>query len=207
MPLWTRRRWVRPPAVTLDLDEFLRNKVLFKLRRRLGAEQITPEMHRLCLIGGLMGLVAQADGEIHERELSEIQHHLQFHGKFSPEALDVLMMVIAEESVRGLDRSRIVRRGGAEGRSTASTSASNRDQQAVIDFVATRSPRANKRGEAANLQALLSILCRRQAILRRIRADIRMQGWLGVWLYVHVPLTIALLGALTVHILSTFFYW
>lgn len=107
----------------------------------------------------------------------------------------------------GVDRSRVVRRGNAEGRSTASSSASNRDQQAVIDFVATRSPRANKRAEAANLQALLSILCRRQAILRRIRADVRMQGWLGMWLYVHVPLTVALLGALTVHILSTFFYW
>ena len=77
----------------------------------------------------------------------------------------------------------------------------------MIDFVAERSPRANKRAEAANLQALLSILCRRQAILRRIRADIRMQGWLAVWLYVHVPLTIALLGALVVHIVSTFFYW
>jgi uncharacterized tellurite resistance protein B-like protein len=98
----------RPPAAALDLEEFIRNKVLFKLRRRLGAEQITPEMHRLCLIGGLMGLVAQADGEIHERELSEIRSHLHVRGKFSPEALDVLMAVVSEESVRGLDRSRIV---------------------------------------------------------------------------------------------------
>ena len=107
----------------------------------------------------------------------------------------------------GVDRSRIVRRGATGGRSTASASTSNRDQQAVIGFVATRVPRANKRVEAANLQGLLSVLCRRQAILRRIRRDIRLQGWLAVWLYVHVPLTVALLGALTVHILSTFFYW
>jgi hypothetical protein len=83
----------------------------------------------------------------------------------------------------------------------------NRDQQAVIDFVAERVPRGEKRAEAANLQALLSVLCRRQAVLRRIRRDIRLQSWLQAWLFIHVPLTIALLGALAIHILSTFLYW
>lgn len=107
----------------------------------------------------------------------------------------------------GVDRSRFVRRG-AEGKSTTkSASSPNRDQQGVIDFVGSRVPRANKRAEAANLQELLRVLCRRQAILQRIREDIRMQAWLAIWLYVHVPLTIALIGALAVHIISTFFYW
>ena len=66
---------------------------------------------------------------------------------------------------------------------------------------------ASKRVEAANLQALTVLLCRRQAVLRRIRRDIRLQAWLRLWLYVHVPLTIALLVALVVHILTTFMYW
>jgi hypothetical protein len=44
-------------------------------------------------------------------------------------------------------------------------------------------------------------------ILRRIRRDIRLTGWLRLWLYVHVPLSIALLGALSAHILVTFVYW
>jgi len=30
---------------------------------------------------------------------------------------------------------------------------------------------------------------------------------LDVWLYVHIPATVALLGALTAHIVSVFFYW
>src|SRR3954468_13894480 len=42
----------RPAAATVDLDEFLRNKILFKLRRKLGATEITPEMYRVCLLGG-----------------------------------------------------------------------------------------------------------------------------------------------------------
>jgi hypothetical protein len=83
----------------------------------------------------------------------------------------------------------------------------NTDQQGVIDFVAERLPRAAKGAEAANLQQLIVLLCRRQAILRRIRRDIRLRGWLKIWLYFHVPMTVALLAALVLHILSTFFYW
>jgi hypothetical protein len=83
----------------------------------------------------------------------------------------------------------------------------NVDQQAVIDFVADRLPRAEKGAEAANLQQLIVTLCRRQAVLRRIRRDIRLRGWLKIWLYFHVPLTAALLVALVLHVLVTFTYW
>jgi hypothetical protein len=34
-----------------------------------------------------------------------------------------------------------------------------------------------------------------------------LYGWLKIWLYFHVPITIALLVALVLHILVTFFYW
>lgn len=103
------------------------------------------------------------------------------------------------QQLAGRDSSKMAGAGGA--------TVDNRDQQPVIDLVGGRVPRADKASEAANLQALVTLLCRRQTILRRIREDIRLQGWLKVWLYVHVPLTVALLGALAVHIVSTFFYW
>jgi hypothetical protein len=83
----------------------------------------------------------------------------------------------------------------------------NRDQQRVIDYVSNRVPRADKRVEASNLQTLVLILCRRQAVLRRIRLDVRLHAWLKIWLYVHVPLSIALLVSLIVHIVTTFIYW
>ena len=89
----------------------------------------------------------------------------------------------------------------------AAASLPNLDQQAVIDVVAARVPRANKRTEVAILQALLSLLSRRQAILRRLRKDVRLQGWLRIWLYVHVPITLGLVAALTAHIIATFVYW
>jgi uncharacterized tellurite resistance protein B-like protein len=99
----------RPPARhTIDLDEFLRNKILFKLRRRVGEDQLTPEMHRLALVGGLMGIVAHADGEIDEQELELIRTELERRGRFEPETLGVLVTIIREESVRGLDRYRLI---------------------------------------------------------------------------------------------------
>lgn len=104
----------------------------------------------------------------------------------------------------GADRSWFMR---AESEGTGSALVRNVDQQAVIGYVAERVSRSAKRGEPATLQALIAVLCRRQAVLRRIRRDIRLQAWLRVWLYVHVPLTFALLAALIAHILTTFMYW
>ena len=103
-----------------------------------------------------------------------------------------------------LDRSLYERDAGEGG---ASTLGPNADQQPVIDYVAGRVPRADRRTEAANLQALVLLLCRRQTVLRRIRRDIRLQGWLKIWLYIHVPLTFATLVALIIHVLTSFLYW
>jgi hypothetical protein len=30
---------------------------------------------------------------------------------------------------------------------------------------------------------------------------------LEIWLFIHIPLTIALIAALTAHVISVFFYW
>lgn len=51
------------------------------------------------------------------------------------------------------------------------------------------------------------LLIRRQSQLMRLRRHLRIRALLEVWLYVHVPATIALLAALTAHIISVFFYW
>jgi len=105
----------------------------------------------------------------------------------------------------GSDRSFFV--GSSDIANVESKLLTNEDQQAVIDFVAARLPRADKVAEVPVLHQLVVHLCRRQAVLRRIRRDIRLRAWLQIWLYVHIPMTLALLVALVVHILTTFFYW
>lgn len=83
----------------------------------------------------------------------------------------------------------------------------NTDQQLIIQQLAKRIPRSNKQAEAASLNELLSVFSRRQMVLRILRTDIRLQSSMKVWLFFHIPLTIALLAALVVHIISVFIYW
>lgn len=54
---------------------------------------------------------------------------------------------------------------------------------------------------------VLSLLRKRKAQLDQIRRHMRIKALLEIWLYVHVPVTIALIGALTAHIVSVFYYW
>lgn len=83
----------------------------------------------------------------------------------------------------------------------------NYDQQALVDYIAKCIPRARKQGEAGNLQNLLEIVCRRQTVIAQLRRDITFAARLKVWLWLHIPLSVALLVALALHILAVFFYW
>jgi hypothetical protein len=62
-------------------------------------------------------------------------------------------------------------------------------------------------GEADTLESVVTLLERKAAALARIRAHLRIKALLEVWLYVHVPLSFALIAALAAHIVSVFFYW
>ncbi len=54
---------------------------------------------------------------------------------------------------------------------------------------------------------LYSIMVRRESLVKRARQDLMYRARLGFWLYFHVPLTIALLVAMTAHITAVFVYW
>jgi hypothetical protein len=61
--------------------------------------------------------------------------------------------------------------------------------------------------EAELIQPVVQLLDRKLAALGRIRRYLRLKALLEVWLYVHVPVTFALIAALAAHIVSVFFYW
>ena len=54
---------------------------------------------------------------------------------------------------------------------------------------------------------LYTLMLRRESLIARARRDIMLRARLSGWLYVHVPLSIALLFALFAHITAIFFYW
>lgn len=57
------------------------------------------------------------------------------------------------------------------------------------------------------LEKVDQLLARKEASLARLRRHLKLKALLEIWLYVHVPLTFALLAALSAHIVSVFFYW
>lgn len=88
-----------------------------------------------------------------------------------------------------------------------SRSVPNPEQSVILQTLSRRIPDARKQSEAEVLNELLALFGRRQVILNLVRRDIRLKGLLKIWLFVHIPLTVALLVALAIHILSVFIYW
>ena len=54
---------------------------------------------------------------------------------------------------------------------------------------------------------LLVLMGKKCGLLDTVRRDIQLKGFMDIWLRVHVPLSVALIVALTIHIISVFYYW
>lgn len=83
----------------------------------------------------------------------------------------------------------------------------NFGQQLLLEYLAAEAPDARTDVEVRVLTELVSIVARRQEVLRRVRQDVQLQGWLQFWLYLHIPTTVALLVALVIHVVVVFFHW
>ena len=79
------------------------------------------------------------------------------------------------------------------------------DAHSTVMFMAGQLASSTQDNE--NAQKLLDLIARRRDLTSRINRDIRLHAQMQIWLYVHVPLTFALLAALIAHILSVFIYW
>jgi hypothetical protein len=87
---------------------------------------------------------------------------------------------------------------------------SGRDANCPTAAVVRELPGLSKQltGEQGNLnKEVYTLLLQKNEMLNRARRDLRHKAILDLWLYIHVPLALALLAALTVHIVSVFIYW
>lgn len=55
--------------------------------------------------------------------------------------------------------------------------------------------------------ALVGLMDQRAELMRTLLEQARIKALLKVWLYVHVPVSVALCVTLAIHILSVFFFW
>lgn len=72
---------------------------------------------------------------------------------------------------------------------------------------ALRALGASRSSEIEARDKVIGLLSQKEAALARLRQHLRLRALLEIWLYVHVPLTFALIAALSAHIISVFFYW
>lgn len=79
------------------------------------------------------------------------------------------------------------------------TSRAVREMPAIAKRLTGEQALANKR--------VYGLLLEKNELLSRARRDIRLKAILDLWLYVHVPLAVALLAALVAHVVSVFMYW
>ena len=70
-----------------------------------------------------------------------------------------------------------------------------------------RMSRARPALGADPLEKVDMLLERKAAALSLIRQHLRYKALIEIWLYVHIPMTFALIAALAAHIISVFFYW
>ena len=61
--------------------------------------------------------------------------------------------------------------------------------------------------QAAAVEQVVALLEKKAAALQRVRGYVQRRALLEIWLYIHIPLTVALIVALIAHVVSVFFYW
>ena len=81
-----------------DLDDFVRNRVYYGVRRRLGEAENVPdlpesELRKLSLAGALMARVAHVDREVTEGELGAMVDALQRHWQVTEEEANIVAEV------------------------------------------------------------------------------------------------------------------
>ena len=102
------------PGREAHLDDFVKNKVYYKVAQRLELENPAfdiPEgqLRKLSLAGGLMARIAIADQQVLDAELRSIEAALQAHWGLPPEEAALVADVAVSEISKGLDYFRLSR--------------------------------------------------------------------------------------------------
>lgn len=85
--------------------------------------------------------------------------------------------------------------------------APNPEQVALLRWLGDELARSTDGELSRRIGDLLTLIATRRNQLRRLRRDVQIRGWLEIWLYIHVPVTLALIGTLIAHVVSVFLYW
>lgn len=105
------------PNREIYLDDFVKNKVYYGVRRRLDLDETELEipeesLRKLSLAGGVMALVARVNPQVTEGEFASISHALEEHWQLDAEQAAFVTEVAVSETAGLLDRYRLAREFG-----------------------------------------------------------------------------------------------
>ncbi len=109
--------------------------------------------------------------------------------------------------VFGYDHSKVVIPHAHNGRGHETEVMLNKNQDTLIDFLADLVAKSTEGSETEAIKELISLTSNKKQLLSKLRKDVQMQGLLEIWLYLHIPLSFGLIGALICHIVAVFIYW
>ena len=196
--------------------------------------QYGPNVHTLALVlmilviaSGLFGVfvymkyptrLSQNRGGVNRSELFDELEDIDNRSKRVASELDAQFQEVVASGIRrtqlggsilgrlrGQDRSQIMLPLSSGGQQ--SSVVVNAGQEAVLDWLAEQQSRSSDASLAGTIAELSALLRNKRKLLKQLGEDLRLQATLEIWLYIHVPLTVALLVALAVHIITVFIYW
>ncbi len=65
----------------------------------------------------------------------------------------------------------------------------------------------SQQSKTQQMHKLLDLLAQKKQLVDTAKRDIRYKAHLDIWLYIHVPLTFAVITSVSIHIISVFLYW
>jgi hypothetical protein len=206
--VWSLKAWVSA-HVYLGLSLIVIATLHSGLQFGWNVHTLAYALMMLVILSGIFGIIVYARlpqklsdnrGETTQKQMLEKIHTLDGRLLEKARPLDQAQAALI---TRAVERTRI---GGSFWRRLTNAHGNCETLRALTALKAKRQSLPDGK-QAQALDQVLSLLDEKYLTLEKARRYIRLRSLLEVWLFIHIPATIALIGALAAHIISVFFFW
>jgi hypothetical protein len=206
--VWSLKAWVSA-HVYLGLSLIVIGTLHSGLQFGWNVHTLAYVLMMLVIVSGIFGITVYARlpqklsdtrGETTQKQMLEKIHTLDGRLLEVARPLDQAQAALV---TRAVQRTRI---GGSFWRRLTNAHGNCETLHAISQLKAARNAMPDGK-QAQALDQVLSLLEEKELTLTKARRYIRLRSLLEVWLFIHIPATIALIGALAAHIISVFFFW
>ena len=206
--VWSLKAWVSA-HVYLGLSLIVIGTLHSGLQFGWNVHTLAYALMMLVIVSGIFGITVYAKlpqklsdsrGETTQKQMLEKIHNLDGRLLEVARPLDQAQAALV---TRAVQRTRI---GGSFWRRLTNAHGNCETLHALTALKSARKSLPDGK-QAQALDQVLALLEEKELTLTKARRYIRLRSLLEVWLFIHIPATIALSGSLAAHIFSVFFFW